>query len=438
MKILSRNEFINEVYIPTLEKKEYEELQKINEGLLKTIFGTIKGLFTKDWETIKCNNKDLIAIYKEMDDGLTGFAMMKLSKKDQCNKIRQELVNFAYTWYEHKMSIAKDKDEDPKIAKSMKFKNDTLKEELESCKTKIKNIADGDSQMIKWAQILMEDMKSVINQSIRNEIKDEETKKQIEDEKKKRKENREKLNKKAEELQGKQLKEVEDERKKLISNVEATPMDNPSLLGDKAIQNLAGEFKKIITDKSKMKEAVQSDSSLGLKKIFSDEDIDAEDGKNFKKSLKIMEVFYAALADNKVMEKFKSTPAASVQAMCIAVNGFIKYCIYGGQDYSEVLPIMAKCAIISNGVISYNLPLNDETDPKKIGNYFTDILEIISSGKLCKGKVKINGTEFQNNGKTLMSKILDEAEKMKKDATKKYDDEMKNFKLELKNDNTEI
>ena len=93
-RILKRDDFINEVYNPMMEKKEYEELVSINEGLLKTLFGMVKNMFKKDWASIK-GDPEIIKIYKELDDNLTGFSTMKLSKKDQCNKIRQELVDFA-------------------------------------------------------------------------------------------------------------------------------------------------------------------------------------------------------------------------------------------------------------------------------------------------------------------------------------------------------
>ena len=50
-KIYKRDEFINEVYNPMIEQKEYQELEAINEGLLKTLFGAAKSLFKKDWST---------------------------------------------------------------------------------------------------------------------------------------------------------------------------------------------------------------------------------------------------------------------------------------------------------------------------------------------------------------------------------------------------
>ena len=137
MKILSRSEFIKEVYTPMIENKKYEELLVVNEGVLKNLFGNIINLFKKDWGSIK-GNKQIIDIYKEKDSKLTGFSTMKLSKKDQCNQIRQKLVDFAEDWLEYTLNKAKDDDSGPKIAKDMKFKDETLKDNLENCKKDIK------------------------------------------------------------------------------------------------------------------------------------------------------------------------------------------------------------------------------------------------------------------------------------------------------------
>ena len=63
--------------------------------------------------------------------------------------------------------------------KSMKFKNDTLRENLEAMEKKIKEIANGDEQMEKWANTLKDEMKLVINKSIYTDIQDEETKKEL-------------------------------------------------------------------------------------------------------------------------------------------------------------------------------------------------------------------------------------------------------------------
>lgn len=440
-KILKRDDFISEIYNPMVEQKKeekrYQELVAVNEGLLKTLFGMAKNMFKKDWATIK-GDSNIIKIYKEMDDALTGFSTMKLSKKGECNQIRQVLVDFACDWYDYKMNRAKDTDADPKPAKSMKFKDETLKSNLDAAQSKIKSIANGDEQMIKWADILMQDMKTVINRSILADIKDEETKKELEKQIQEDLKDPEKVNKMMEEWQNDQLTEIKKEREKLISDVDASPIP-ADLLGDKAIQNLYGEFSKFKKVKLDEKpELFKKDSIFGFKGIFEDEDYGKT--KEFRTTYKLMSSFYEALNGTDVVPKFKETPGQSVQAMCISINAFIKNCVYGSQDYGKALPLMAKCAIISNGLVSYNLPLNDEAvkdiTSDKAGNYFTDIAKIITDGRLkdAKGKEIQLPDDFKKNSDTLLNKIVDEAKKLKKQADKDYDEQLKKLKLDKKDD----
>ena len=439
-KILRRDEFITEIYNPMIEQKEYEEISAINEGLLKNIFGAIKNMFKKDWETIK-GDPGIISVYKELDDRLKGFSMMKLSKKDQCNQIRQELVDFACDWYDMKMEKSKENNTDPALAKSMEFKNDTLRENLENVDKKIKEIAAEDEQMVRWANILKDDMKIVINRSILAEMKDEEKKKElekkakeIEEADKKRREGIENEMKEMEKEQNKMLEDVQNERDKMIANTGADPKTiKEGVLGDKAVQNLCKDFENYKNGNDANKDAFKNDNIFGFKKLFSDEDYNNEDA--FNKTFELLNSFYTALGDQKVMMKFKGTPGQSVHAMCIAVNSFIKNCVYGGTDYGNELPLMAKCAVLSDPIVSYNLPLNDKKG-NDAGNYFTDIVKLISDGKLKNTEKKVIKLpdDFKKNSTTLMNKIIQEAEKLKKDSKDmrdKYNKKLKNLQKEL-------
>ena len=173
---------------------------------------------------------------------------------------------------------------------------------------------------------------------------------------------------------------------------------------------------------------MKQDSTFGFRKIFKDEDYSKPE---FKTTYELIDSFYTALGARDVMEKFNETPGQSVQAMCIAINSFIKNCVYGGTDYGNTLPLMAKCAVISDGTVSYNLPLNDKTGDEA-GNYFTDIAKIITDGQMknAKGKtIKLND-DFKKNASTLLNKIVQEAKKLKEDADKKYNDELERLKSE--------
>ena len=263
-----------------------------------------------------------------------------------------------------------------------------------------------------------------------------------------------------EKLQNSELKEISRNRKKLISDSGASAM-NDDMLGDKAVQNICSDFKKIAetevrqNDGKDMINALSSDKIMGFSTIYTDKDV-TDDVDKFINSLTLTKAFYSSLDDRNVMKKFEDTPGASVQAMCIAVNAFIKYCVYGGTDYGNHLPIMAKCAIVSNGLASFNLPANDnEDDP---GNFFTDTVGLILNGGLGKGyistlkgdeknDVKKNDTlmnilngkdpEFSKNAKNLLDKIRKEAKKEMEKAEKKHNDKVEKFKLDIENEHNE-
>ena len=429
-KILKRDDFII-----LMEQKEYENLVSVNEGLLKNLFGVVKNLFKKDWATIK-GDSQIIRVYKELDDNLSGFTMMKMSKKGECNKIRQELVDFACDWYDLKMNKAKEDGTDPKPAKSMKFKNDTLRENIESMEKRIKDIARDDEQMLKWANTLKEGMKTVINRSILEDMKDEDAKKELEAKIAEDMKKQEEINKVMEKWQNDQLKKIQSEREKLISNTKSTPID-ANLSGDKAIQNFYGEFDKIKNDRKKAKaskkntfEPLKKDTIFGFQSIFTDEDLK---NKLFKTTYIILDAFYSSLNNNDVIKKFKEVPSQSVQAMCISINSFVKSSVYGDDSYKNTtLPLMAKCAVISDGIVSYNLPLNNKTGDDK-GNYFTDIVGMISRQEFKKdtdNKDIIYPDDFKANTDKIFKEIIAEAKKLKEDSEKKYNEQLKSLKFD--------
>ena len=429
-KILKRDDFII-----LMEQKEYENLVSVNEGLLKNLFGVVKNLFKKDWATIK-GDSQIIRVYKELDDNLSGFTMMKMSKKGECNKIRQELVDFACDWYDLKMNKAKEDGTDPKPAKSMKFKNDTLRENIESMEKRIKDIAKDDEQMLKWANALKEGMKTVINRSILEDMKDEEAKKELEAKIAEDMKKQEEINKVMEKWQNDQLKEIQTEREKLISNTKSTPID-ANLSGDKAIQNFYDEFDKIKNDRKNAKASkkntfnpLRKDTMLGFQSIFTDEDFK---NKLFKTTYTILDVFYSSLNNNDVIKTFQEVPSQSVQAMCISINSFVKSSVYGDDSYKNTtLPLMAKCAVISDGIVSYNLPLNGKTGDDA-GNYFTDIVGIISRQEFKKDTDNKDITypdDFKTNADKIFKEIIAEAKKLKEDSDKKYNEQLKSLKFD--------
>ena len=290
--------------------------------------------------------------------------------------------------------------------------------------------------MLKWANALKEGMKTVINRSILEDMKDEEAKKDLEAKIAEDMKKQEEINKVMEKWQNDQLKEIQTEREKLISNTKSTPID-ANLSGDKAIKNFYGEFDKIKNDRKNAKaskkntfDPLRKDTMLGFQSIFTDEDFK---NKLFKTTYTILDVFYSSLNKNDVIKKFQEVPSQSVQAMCISINSFVKSSVYGDDSYKNTtLPLMAKCAVISDGIVSYNLPLNGKTGDDA-GNYFTDIVGMISRQEFKKdtdNKDIIYPDDFKTNADKIFKEIIAEAKKLKENSEKEYNKQLKSLKFD--------
>jgi hypothetical protein len=267
-------------------------------------------------------------------------------------------------------------------------------------------------------------MKIVINRSILEDMKDEDAKKELEAKIAEETKKQEEINKVMEKWQNDQLKEIQTEREKLISDVQATPITDES--GDKAITSLENDYKNTKKDDAPDTDKISKDELLGLKSIFTKDDLDG-DKDSISKTYKILDTFYDSL--NKDLDKFKEVPAQSVQAMCIADNAFVKTCVFGDEKYDNLLPIMTKCAIISDGTVSYNLPLNDQKGDK-LGNYFTDTVGMIVNNIKKDPDEYDVPDEFVDNADKLFKKIVAEAKKLKEDSDKKYNEQLKSLKFD--------
>lgn len=453
MRILGRDEFISEVYNPMMEKMEYDELVAINEGLIRNLFGK----WTNDWSKIK-GDEGIKKAYKEIDDKLTGFTTMKMFNKKKCDKIRQELVDFAGSWYEYQENRSKN-GENMEMVTKIEFKDKALQHELDNCKENINNIAKGNDKMLNWARVMMNNIKTVINRIVYNECDDEETKKKIEEAEKEAEAKMREVNEKLEKEQNKDLKEISKERARFISNVQATPI-NPKMPADKAIKNLCAEFEKIrgALKKEKILESangydmgldlineasstplpdsvvnvLKSDSMLGFKSIFESQ-FKGKEFKNsgsFRKTFTVLSNFYEKFEDKDIVKRFKDngTQSQSIQAMCIAINSFVKICMYGGKTDVAVknnIDLMSKVAITSNPICGYGIPLGKKDD--KV-NYFIEILKVISDGEL--GDI----TEtYKKKSEELIKQIVDSAKKISEEYDKKYNEISKKIKDENEN-----
>jgi hypothetical protein len=87
--LISRENYINE-YLRI--SKDIEN--KLDEGLLSTLFGGIKMLLKKDWNNIKCKNPSVLEHLKEIDKSLGGYTMTKMEFSNECNIIRQNVADY--------------------------------------------------------------------------------------------------------------------------------------------------------------------------------------------------------------------------------------------------------------------------------------------------------------------------------------------------------
>ena len=90
---------------------------------------------------------------------------------------------------------------------------------------------------------------------------------------------------------------------------------------------------------------------------------------------------------------------------------------------------MTKCAIVSDGTVSYNLPLNDQ-EGDKLGNYFTDTVgAIVNDIKKDPEKYDVPD-EFVDNADKLFQRIVSGAKKLKEVSDNKYNEQLKSLKFD--------
>ena len=83
-KILRRAEFIK-----CYDKSEYRN--SMNEGILDFF----KTVFKQEWKSIKSKSSVIKQKLEKIDQGLSGFSLMKLKNSSKCNDIRQAICDFA-------------------------------------------------------------------------------------------------------------------------------------------------------------------------------------------------------------------------------------------------------------------------------------------------------------------------------------------------------
>lgn len=385
-----------ENYIKEYLRKNVDNENDINEGLLSTVFGGLKMLLKKDWANVKCKNPSVLTYLKDIDKSLEGYTMTKMEFSGECTTIRQNVANYFSDILDYKLKqiekLESDKDideylerenkereevekkdpdaENPEnkksigtnfVSKLLNLKDDKLKENLKKYKENIKSVCKKSPKLQEYADQLLNSVIVFVNDVLIQELEkkevNEKTKQKLEEIKKKNEEEEKKFDKKLKELSKKANKANEEELKKLSADREKTLKDigiTPigAMSGDKAIDtivkqfsNMLGEFKDLELNESVLpgdySNILKSDNYIGIQKSL--EKLNWNISKKSKTTkLEASEKFLIRVILSKIntvfkvlsknKKMFKYTPSISVQAMMAALTNAIIYGFIGEQE----------------------------------------------------------------------------------------------------------
>ena len=466
-KILSRDNFINEVYT-----KRYSN--NVNEGF----FEFLKGLLKKQgWDDVKCSNEIIKSKLEELDNKLNGFTLTKMQYPDKCQNVRQGLVMFAETLYAAKQEeyeqhkkledilfnvSQKDEvsDKDKKNVENasnvsafiQKFSltDKTYIEKLKNAEKRINDACDGQAKVTKWANILKNDISDVINDALLAWLKKDKAdkmsdaqKKELEDklkEQEKAEKDRlkeiEKKNKQEKQREEQATKKLEIKRQKVLKDngVKAITQNSARQVNvtiskyfNKIMENLnilfeeeksSEEDKSSIVKIFKFNNNLKNDKVLGLQQLATDKNISPEQkGVIATQLYNVNNTIDDIIKKNKnISDKLKDLPGDSLQAFYVGVCKMIVYAVTGDENYKndDIIELMARCSM-SDKIIGYNLPVIDENHPEK-GNLYTEVVRLLLNDKIYKSSYNDNSNYklFKDNIQDLADAIKVSAKKLKK------------------------
>lgn len=431
MKHLVEREYYISEYFRNNVKKE----NTLYEGLISTLFGGIKMLFKKDWDSVKCKNPTILEYLKSIDKNLIGYTFTKMQFSSECNNIRQNVADYFNDILDYKLLQIKkeeninkfieqenleneDEIENIDINKYLNLKDNTLLDSLKKYKENISSVCKQNRRLREYADQLLNSVVVFVNDIIIKELEQkdidksklDEKKKKLKEEREKFKEIRNKMNELAKKASEDELKKLSDERDSNMRDIEVKPIG--AMSGDKSIDmivkqfgNMLGEFKIKLNESELPKvysEIFRSDTHIGIKKSlekvdwnFSENDgNDTPEGIYDKFLIKVIlnkiNTVYKVVLKNKDM--FKDVPSASVQAMMISLSNVIIYGFIGDRfdikNDTPRLSLLTKCVIDSDATIGFNLPLIDPQKPDN-GNFFVSIMNQFKNAD-------INSKEVEN------------------------------------------
>lgn len=473
--LINRENYINE-YLRI--SKDIEN--KLDEGLISTLFGGIKMLLKKDWNNIKCKNPSVLEHLKEIDKSLGGYTMTKMEFSNECNIIRQNVADYFNDILEYKL-LQVEKEENPdkfiekeeeenkednkesnSIARLLNLKDNTLLDSLKKYKDNISTACKSSPKLREYADQMLNSVTVFVNEIIINELeKKGADKEKLEKKKQKLKEEEDRLDairKKMDEAAGKDnkeaLKKLSKERDDAMKKLNITPIGNMD--GEKSVETIAKQFKDMIGEFNNIKlnesesklpkgynEVLRSDTYIGimdtLESIDWGKDTDDVEHKFLIRVIlnKINTVF-EVVAKNKQM--FKGVPSLSVQAMMVSLANVVIYG-FSGSDIFNIekdkyrLSLITKCAIDSDATIGFNLPFIDPNKPEN-GNFFVSIMNQFKNTDISSKEVD-NVVKSMNKKELeiIIKKLGENKEKDSKDLsdfTKSFSNEiMKNFRQNI-------
>ena len=443
--LINREDYINE----HLRFNINNDNNKLNEGLLGTIFGGLKMLLKKDWDNIKCKNPSVLKYLQDIDKNLTGYTMIKMQFSKECKTIRQNVADFFNDILDYKLSQI-EKEDDPNeflkkenkeseenkdakgIEKTLNLKDKILLDSINKYKDNIRSSCKENPKIREYAYQMLNSVELFVNNVVLSELEkkglEKETldkkRKEMEDKKKELESIRQKMNDMAKKAGEEKLKEISKERDKAMRNLNIKPisaMDGNKAIGDitKQYMDMLGEFNNLKLNESLLpdnySEILKSDTYIGIQKSleelewnFSDGEKNSQNGIYDKFLIRVIlnkiNTVFEVVSKNK--EMFDDVPSASVQAMMVSLSNAIIYGFMGDKFKIDDnrLSLLTKCAIDSDATIGFNLPLIDPNKPEN-GNFFVSIMNQLKNSDISSKEVEEAANSITNEEKKSIMKV---------------------------------
>jgi hypothetical protein len=427
--LINREDYIRE-YLRI--ERNIEDDNKLNEGLIGTLFGGLKMLLKKDWENIKCKNPSVLKHLQAIDKSLGGYTMTKMQFSGECTTIRQNIADYFNDILDYKLGQI-EKEENPEkflkqenkekedskeegVAKHLNLKDKTLLDSIKKYKENISVACKPSPKLREYADMMLNSIEIFVNDIILAELekkglekaKIEEEEKKNEEKRRKMEEEQKKKNEESRKAEEEAMKKLEKERDDAIRSLGVKPIGNMD--GDKAIDTIAKQYSDMLgelkNNADKVNESalpqdysdlLKSDTYVGISKSLEELNWDAdkkEDELYNKFTIRVIlnkiNTAFNVISDNKTKELFKGVPSASVQAMMMSLSNAVLYGFVGDKfkikSDEARLSLMTKCAIDSDATIGFNLPLIDPKKPDN-GNYFVSIMNQFRSADISSQEV---------------------------------------------------